>query len=87
MLGVVTVKRTSLRRPGLTLPSSTLHALAERFSSRTSHCEPRMSERTVRLGPSAAPPLVELIAIPASAAANSRAADKIILSLKGMYLL
>src|SRR5215207_1968257 len=83
MFGVVTVKRTSLRRPGVTPPSSTLHAAADRFSSRTSHCEPRMSERTVRLGPLAAPPRAELMTKAPKATAHSKAADNRILILKG----
>ena len=69
------------------MPSSTLHALAERFSSRTSHCEPKMSERTVRLGPSVAPPRAAPIAIAARTTAHTDAADNRILSFKGMYLL
>src|SRR5215210_5317774 len=89
MFGVVTVKRTRRRMPGVTPPSSTLQAAGERFSSRTSHCEPRMSERTMRLAPCAccAPLLVELSATATRTAAHSTAADKRILNLKGMYLL
>src|ERR1051326_2324028 len=51
VFGVITVKRTSLRKPGVTSPSVALHAVAEIFSSRTTHCEPRTSSRTERFGP------------------------------------
>src|SRR5215213_4387813 len=89
MFGVITVKRTSRRMPGVTPPSSTLHAAAERLSSRTSHCSPSTSERTMRLAPFtwAAPERVELNATAARTTAHTAAADKSILNLKGIYLL
>jgi hypothetical protein len=37
MFGVITVKRTSRRSPGVTSPSIALHAVAGMFSSRTTH--------------------------------------------------
>src|SRR5213592_2305102 len=49
MLGVVTVNRTIVRMPGVTPPSSTLQNEAGRFSSRTTHCDPRLS-LTMRSG-------------------------------------
>jgi hypothetical protein len=71
------------------LPSSTLHAAAERFSSRTSHCDPRMSERTARFGLCAgAAPLLAAPSVSATAAAaHSNVAVNRILFLKGMCLL
>src|SRR6476659_5189521 len=51
VFGVMTVKRTSFRRPGVTSPSIALQAVAEIFSSRTTHCEPSTSSRTERFGP------------------------------------
>src|SRR5687768_127719 len=52
VFGVITVKRTSFRKPGVTSPSIALQELAVMFSSRTTHCEPRTSERTDTCGPS-----------------------------------
>src|SRR5215213_5681992 len=47
MLGVMTVKRTIRRTPGVTFPSSALHT-CPMFSSRTTHCFARTSPRTMR---------------------------------------